>query len=464
MSSRLPSVPPAAASGSHALPFDLVVEGGTLVTPGGLVRGDVGIRGGVIVAIGDLSTARTAEILDVAGAHVLPGVIDAQVHFREPGATHKEDLATGTTAAVLGGVTAVLEMPNTDPPTTTAEALADKVARLRQRARCDVGFFLGATPANAGELGQLEGLPGCAGIKVFMGSSTGSLLVADDEALAAVFASGRRRVALHAEDEARLRERRPLAVDGDPATHPLWRDPETALRATWRALALARRFGRPVHVLHVTTAEEVALLAGCKDIATFEVLPQHLTLVAPDCYRELGTRAQMNPPIRDQRHHDALWEAIRDGSCDLIATDHAPHTLEEKARPYPSSPSGMPGVQTALPIMLDHVNAGRLSLERLVDLMCAGPARVWGLAGKGRLTVGADADLTIVDLSARRTLRDADMATRSGWTPFDGREVVGWPVATIVRGHLAMRDGQLEGEPHGRPLRFLDTITPTAPA
>jgi dihydroorotase len=438
------------ASSAEGLPFDLVVEGGVLVTPGGLMHADVGIRAGVIAAIGDLTDARTAEILDVGGAHVLPGVIDAQVHFREPGATHKEDLATGTAAAVLGGVTAVLEMPNTDPPTTSAEALADKLDRLRGRARCDVGFFIGATPANAGELGQLEGLPGCCGVKGFMGTSTGSLQVSDDETLAAVFASGRRRIALHAEDEGRLQARKPLAVAGDPSTHPVWRDAETAMTATWRALALARRFGRPVHLLHVTTAEEVALLAGCKDLATFEILPQHLTLVAPDCYQALGTRAQMNPPIRDRHHQGALWGAIRDGSCDLIATDHAPHTLEEKARPYPQSPSGMPGVQTMLPIMLDHVAAGRLSLERLVDLVCAGPARVWGLAGKGRLTVGADADLTVVDLSARRTIRDADMASRSGWTPVDGREVRGWPVATINEagtpgsfmstgpGHLAM--------------------------
>jgi dihydroorotase len=451
------------ATGSHEVPFDLVVQGGVLVTPGGLVHADVGVRGGVIAAIGELGSARTVEILDVGGAHVLPGVIDAQVHFREPGLTHKEDLATGTAAAVLGGVTAVLEMPNTDPPTTTAEALADKVARLKGRARCDVGFFVGASPANAAELGQLENLPGCAGVKVFMGSSTGSLLVADDETLAAVFASGRRRIALHAEDEDRLRARKPLAIAGDPASHPVWRDPETARTATWRALALARRFGRPVHLLHVSTAEEVELLATCKDIATFETLPQYLTLVAPDCYHQLGTRAQMNPPIRDRRHQDALWGAIRDGSCDLIATDHAPHTLEEKARPYPQSPSGMPGVQTMLPIMLDHVAAGRLSLERLVDLVCAGPARVWGLVGKGRLVVGADADLTVVDLSARRTIRDADMATRVGWTPFDGREVTGWPVATVVRGHIAMRDGQLDGEPHGRALRFTDTLPSHAP-
>jgi dihydroorotase len=386
------------------------------------------------------------------------------VHFREPGAPHKEDLASGTAAAVLGGVTAVLEMPNTDPPTTTVQALADKVARLHDRARCDVGFFVGATADNANQLGELEGMPGCAGVKVFMGSSTGSLLVAGDEALAAVFAHGVRRVAVHAEDEARLIERRPIATAaGDPVAHPEWRDAETALRATWRAVALARRFGRRVHVLHVTTAEECELLAGAKDIATFEIPPQHLTLVAPDCYRALGTRAQMNPPIRDAHHQAALWAAVTSGACDLLATDHAPHTREEKARPYPASPSGMPGVQTFLPIMLDHVAAGRLSLARLIDLTSAGPARVWGLAAEGRLAVGFDGDLTLVDLAARRTIRAADMASRCGWTPFDGRAVTGWPIATVVRGHLVMRDGALVGDPVGRPLRFVETLAPTSP-
>ncbi len=450
---------------SAGLRFDLIVRGGTLVTPGGRIRADVGARAGRIAVIGDLGGATAAHTFDATGLHVLPGVIDAQVHFREPGATHKEDLATGTAGAVLGGVTAVLEMPNTDPPTTTAAALADKVARLKGRARCDVGFFVGATADNVAELAELETLPGCAGIKVFMGSSTGSLLIADDETLADVFASGHRRVALHAEDEDRLRERRPIAeAAGHPRAHPEWRDAETAQRATWRALALARRFGRRVHILHVTSAEELDVLDECKDVATFEILPQHLTLVAPECYERLGTRAQMNPPIRDRRHHDALWDAVGSGLCDMLATDHAPHTLEEKARPYPHSPSGMPGVQTMVPVMLDHVAAGRLTLERLVDLVCAGPARVWGLAGKGRLAVGFDCDLTLVDLSARRTIRSADMATRSGWTPFDGMEVTGWPVATVVHGHVVMRDGQLVGDPHGRPLSFIETMAPTSPA
>lgn len=447
------------------VPFDLIVRGGTLCTPGGRAVGDLGLREGRICAIGELGPgASAATILDATGLHVLPGVIDPQVHFREPGLTHKEDLATGTAAAVLGGVTAVLEMPNTDPPTTTAAALADKVARLRGRARCDVGFFVGATPDNAGDLAELEAQPGCAGVKVFMGSSTGSLLVADDDALAEVLAHGVRRVAIHAEDEARLRERRVIAeTTPDAVVHPEWRDAETALRATWRAVALARRFGRRVHILHVTTADECELLASCKDIATFEVLPQHLTLAAPGCYEKLGTLAQMNPPIRDAHHQAGLWAAVASGACDALATDHAPHTLEEKGKPYPASPSGMPGVQTLVPLMLDHVAAGRLTLERLIDLTSAGPARVWGLAAKGRLAVGFDGDLTIVDLAARRTIRAADQASRCGWTPFDGVEVTGWPVATVVRGHVVMRDGQLVGEPVGRAVRFVETLAPIAP-
>jgi dihydroorotase len=441
-----------------ALGFDLIVRGGVCVTPGGCGAADVGIREGKIAAIGDLAHASAAQIVEARGLHVLPGVIDAQVHFREPGNTHKEDLATGTTAAVLGGVTAVLEMPNTSPPTTSAALLADKVARLRGRARCDVGFFVGASPDNLGELGELEMVAGCVGVKVFMGSSTGTLLVADDPSLARVLSEGRRRVAVHAEDEERLNARRSIADSGDPASHPEWRDAESALRATWRILALARRFGRRVHVLHVTSADELPVLAECRDLATSEVTPQHLTLAAPECYQRLGTRAQMNPPIRDESHRAALWEGIRSGLIDVVATDHAPHTLDEKAKPYPASPSGMPGVQTMLPVMLDHVAAGRLSLERLVDLVCTGPARVWGIAGKGRLAVGYDADLTLVDLEARRTLRDADMATRSGWTPFDGMTVTGFPIATIVRGRVVMRDGQLVGDAIGRPVRFLETL------
>jgi dihydroorotase len=438
---------------------DLVLRGGRLATPGGIVEADLALAEGKIAAIGRIGEVAAREELRIDGLTVLPGAIDPQVHFREPGLTHKEDLATGTAAAIKGGVTTIFEMPNTSPPTTTAQALEDKLARARGRAWCDHAFFVGATEENAAELAELERLPGCAGVKLFMGSSTGTLLVGDDEGVEAVLRSGRRRIAVHAEDEARLRERLPLVQgSGDPSLHPVWRDEETALRATLRLLNLARRCGRPVHVLHVTTAEEIELLSRHKDLATVEVPPQHLTLAAPDCYRELGTRAQMNPPIRDARHRDALWRGIAEGIVDCLGSDHAPHTLEEKARPYPTSPSGMPGVETLLPIMLDHVAAGRLSLERLVDLTSAGPARIYGIAAKGRIAVGYDADLALVDLRRRETIRAERLASRCGWTPFEGKEVTGWPVMTILRGAIAMREGKLLGGPRGEPVRFVETL------
>ena len=434
--------------------YDLLLKGGLVVTPGGTVAADIGVRDGRVAAIGDLGSA-AAETVDAGGLTILPGVIDSQVHLREPGLEHKEDLATGTAAAALGGVTAVCEMPNTKPSTTTAGDLADKLARAEGRAWVDHAFFIGASADNVDELARLERLPGCAGIKVFMGSSTGSLLVDDEKVLAAVLANGRRRVAIHAEDESRLRERRHLVDGGAPvAMHPVWRDEETALLATRRLLRLARTAGRRVHVLHVTTAQEMDLLANHKDLATVEVTPQHLSLAAPDCYERLGSLAQMNPPIRGEEHRQGLWRALQQGVVDVIGSDHAPHTRDEKAKPYPDSPSGMTGVQTLVPVMLDHVAAGRLSLQRLVDLTSAGPARTYGIAGKGRIAVGYDADFTVVDLKAKRRISNLWIASKCGWTPFDGMQVTGWPLATIIAGRVVMREDTLLGDPAGKPLVF----------
>ena len=443
--------------------FDLIVAGGRCMTPGGAVAADVGVRGGRIAALGDLTGASADETVAAAGLHVLPGVIDSQVHFREPGGERKEDLATGTAAAAAGGVTTVFEMPNTKPGTTTEAALADKLARAEGRAWTDHAFFVGATAGNVDALAALERRPGCSGVKIFMGSSTGDLLVPDDATLAAVLAAGTRRAAVHSEDEARLVERRAqIPAGADASHHPVWRDTETAVRATRRLLAHARAAGRRVHVLHVTTADEMVLLAAHKDLATVEVTPQHLTLAAPECYERLGTLAQMNPPIRDAEHRAALWRAVADGVVDVVGSDHAPHTLEEKAAAYPATPSGMPGVQTLVPLLLDHVNAGRLTLERFVDLTAHGPARIYGVAGKGRLAVGYDADLTLVDLAARRTITNAWTRSRCGWTPFDGMTVTGWPLATIVRGHVVMRDDELIGAPPGRPVRFVECLAAAA--
>lgn len=435
--------------------FDLIVKGGACVSPSGVSVLDIGIRDGRIVAIGDEVRGAAVEVIEARGLHVLPGVIDTHVHFREPGLTHKEDLATGTACAVLGGVTSIFEMPNTAPPTVSAQTLADKVARAAGRAFCDFAFYAAADGANTAELAALEASPGCCGIKVFMGSSTGSLLVSDDQAIRAVLKATRRRVAFHSEDDARLEERKArYAIRGRPESHPAWRDTEAALFSTRRLVALAAETNRLVHVLHVTTAQELDLLAKHRERATVEVTPQHLTLTAPECYDELGTRAQMNPPIREVSHRDALWRAVAQGTVDIIGSDHAPHTLEEKARPYPDSPSGLPGVQTLLPLLLDHVAQGRLTLPHLVDLTSTNPARIFGIEGKGRIEVGADADLALVDLNRRQVITKDWLRSRCGWSPFEGREVQGWPVATVLRGQLVMRDGELIGEPAGQPLRF----------
>jgi dihydroorotase len=438
--------------------FDMIVRGGEVVNHAGRGLADVGVRGGRITAIGDLGQASAGEVVEARGLTVLPGVIDSQVHFREPGLEWKEDLQTGSRAAVLGGVVAVFEMPNTEPTTTDAASLEDKLARAKGRMHCDHAFYVGGTHENAAFLGELERLPGCCGVKVFMGASTGSLLVADDEGVEQVLRHISRRAAFHSEDEYRLAERRPLARTGDWTSHPEVRDAQTAIASTRRLVRLARKLGKRIHVLHVTTAEEIDFLAENKDVASVEVTPQHLTLVGPEAYQRLQGFAQMNPPIRDASHQPGLWRGIAAGVVDVLGSDHAPHTREEKARPYPASPSGMPGVQTLVPVMLTHVAEGRLSLERFVDLTSHGPNRLFGLAGKGRLAEGYDADLTIVDLKARRTIKHGAMASRCGWTPFDGFEAKGWPIATIVRGRMVMRDGEVTAEGTGAPVRFLETL------
>ncbi|MGA7456551.1 MAG: dihydroorotase, partial [Methyloceanibacter sp.] len=358
--------------------FDLVFKGGTVVNQAGEGLADIGVRDGRIAEIGSIGVGAAGETIDASGLHILPGVIDSQVHFREPGLEHKEDLETGSRSAVLGGVTAVFEMPNTKPPTTSAGALAAKVAAATHRMHCDFAFFIGATRDNVDDLAELELQPGAAGVKVFMGSSTGDLLVDDEETLARILATIRRRAAFHSEDEARLRERMKLQREGDASSHSEWRDVGAALASTERLLRVAAAVGKRVHVLHVSTGEEMALLALHKDIASVEVTPQHLTLATPEAYEILGTRAQMNPPIRDRYHRERLWWGLGQGVVDVLGSDHAPHTLEEKSKSYPATPSGMPGVQTLVPVMLDHVNAGCLSLARFVDLTSAGPQRVFG--------------------------------------------------------------------------------------
>jgi dihydroorotase len=441
---------------------DLLLTSGTLVNQDGEAKADIAVSGGRIVAIGDLRQWSAAKTIDCKGLHILPGVIDTQVHFREPGLTHKEDLETGSRGAVMGGVTGVFEMPNTNPLTIDAATFADKIKRAHHRMHCDFAFYIGGTRENTAELPELERAVGCAGVKVFIGSSTGSLLVEDDEGLRKILKVIRRRAAFHAEDEYRLKERMHLRVEGDPSSHPVWRDAEAAMIATRRLVSIAREYGKRIHVLHISTKQEMEYLAHHKDVASVEVTPHHLTLVAPDCYERLGAYAQMNPPVRDALHRDGIWWGLNQGVVDVLGSDHAPHTREEKDHKYPATHSGMTGVQTLVPIMLDHVNAGRLSLLRFMDLTSAGPARLFGIACKGRVAVGFDADFTVVDMKRTETITNKWIASRAGWTPYDGVSVTGWPVGTIIRGNQVMWQGELTAASKGEALRFGETLVPGA--
>ncbi|WP_455482389.1 dihydroorotase [Bartonella sp. B35(2025)] len=437
--------------------FDTIFKGATLVNHDGTSKRDIGITNGCIAEIGDLTYASAGEVIDCTGLHILPGIIDSQVHFREPGNEYKEDLESGSYSAVLGGVTAVFEMPNTSPLTTSEEALTDKVKRGFHRMHCDFAFWVGGTRENIHELAELERLPGTAGIKVFMGSSTGDLLVDDDESVRLILKNTHRRVAFHSEDEARLKERKMLCIEGDPSSHPVWRDEVTALKCTQRLIKIAHETKARIHILHLSTAEEVDFLKNHKDIATIEVTQHHLTLAA-DAYQQFGTLIQMNPPIRESRHRESLWYGVQQGIIDVLGSDHAPHTLEEKHRPYPSSPSGITGVQTTVAIMLTHVNAGKISLERFVDLTSHGPSRIFGISCKGRLAVGYDADLTIVDLKREEIITNALIGSRAGWTPYDGKKVKGWPVGTIIRGMRVMWEGEIITPSRGEPVKFIESL------
>ncbi len=433
--------------------YSLLIRNARLARPDGSVfEGDLACEGGLIARIGTALSGPAQETIDAGGELLLPGVIDPQVHFREPGFPHKEDLGSGSRAAAAGGVTSFLDMPNTDPPTISQQALADKLARAAAKSVVNYGFFIGATRDNVAELNRAA--PVC-GIKVFMGASTGNLLVDDPADLERIFAHGRRLIAVHAEDEARMRERRArFAGRTDVSAHSEIRDNVCALNATRLALEFATRYQRRLHILHVSTHEEVALLRAHKPPwVTAEAIPNHLFLNVGD-YAEQGTRVQMNPPLREARDNAALWQALRDGVIDFIATDHAPHTLAEKARPYPQSPSGMPGVETSLPLMLTRMAEGACTLAEIQRWMCHAPAQAYGIANKGRLVEGLDADLVLVDMRRERPVRNEALFTRVQWSPFAGRRLRGWPLYTVVGGEVVLDRGRIREHVRGRALTF----------
>jgi dihydroorotase len=436
------------------LPTNLLIRRAQIILPNGeTMTGDVLIRDRVIAEIAPvISTTEPITEIDAEGLTLLPGVIDPQVHFREPGLEHKENLFSASCACAKGGVTSFLEMPNTRPLTANQEALDDKLQRAAQKCVVNYGFFIGATGDNLPELLNANPTPG---IKVFMGSMHGALLVDDEAKLEEIFATGTRLIAVHAEDQNRINQRRQeFAGIHDPAIHSQIQDNEAALLATKLALKLSKKYQRRLHILHMSTAEEAELLRQDKPSwVTAEVTPQHLVLNT-SAYETIGTLAQMNPPLRSPHDNEVLWQALRDGIIDFIATDHAPHSLEEKAQPYPNSPSGMPGVETSLAVMLTAAMEGKCTVAQVVNWMSTAVARSYGIPNKGAIALGYDADLVLVDLQNYQPVLEQELLTKCGWSPFTGWNLTGWAKTTIVGGQIVYAQGKVNTEVRGQPLKF----------
>ena len=435
----------------------LIIRHARILLPTGeFFVGDVQTCGREIVQVAreipPSATNTAAQEIDADGLTLLPGVIDPQVHFREPGLEHKEDLFTASCACAKGGVTSFLEMPNTRPLTITQEALDDKLRRAQEKCLVNYGFFIGATPDNLPDL--LDAQPTC-GIKIFMGSMHGQLLVDQEAVLEPIFAKGTRLIAVHAEDQSRINQRRQeFAGVTDPAIHSTIQDNQAALNATQLALKLSKKYQRRLHILHLSTAEEANLLRQDKpNWVTAEVTPQHL-LLNTTAYEKIGTLAQMNPPLRSPHDNEVLWQALLDGVIDFIATDHAPHTLEEKAQGYPNTPSGMPGVETSLPLMLTQAMQGRCSVPQVSNWMSTAVAKAYGIPKKGAIAPGYDADLVLVDLNNYHPVLREEVLTKCGWSPFEGWNLTGWPVMTIVGGQVVYEKGQLHTNVRGDALTF----------
>lgn len=431
----------------------LLIKNGTLVSSKGSQKADVLIRDGKVARVGESLTDAADEVLNASGLHVLPGVLDPQVHFREPGMTWKEDLRTGSLAAAAGGVTSFFDMPNNNPAITTRALMADKKASAASQCVVNYNFFIGATPDNLEELNAVQNV---CGIKIFMGSSTGTLLVEREADLERIFAGGSRLIAVHAEDNGIIEENKKRFPNPGFGDHDKIRDEKAALKATKLAVSLALKHKRRLHILHLTTQEEVEFLAAYKNnpLISCEVCPQHFLLFAPEIYERLGALAQMNPPLRERRHGAALWKGLKEGVIKCMATDHAPHTLEEKAQPYGKAPSGMPGVQTLLPLMLNQAAQGLCAIEDVVRWTSENTLACFGVANKGRFEPGYDADFALVDLQARREVKRDAMLTKCGWSPYEGMTLQGWPLFTIAGGHVVYREGVVDESVKGREIQI----------
>lgn len=423
--------------------MDIALNNGLVFLDNKFQAKNIGIKNGIIAEISDHAIKATEEI-DFSAKHIFPGFIDTQVHFREPGLTHKEDIESGSRAAAAGGITAFMEMPNTSPPTTSEIAIIEKINIAKEKSYTDFAFFVGATKENIGELDNISKIDGCCGIKIFMGSSTGSLLLSEEDEILKLLKSTNSTVSVHSEDEDLLQKNIHIRDNAKSChDHLLWRNEEVAFRCTQKIISIAQKAGRKVHVLHITSAKEIDFLINNLEHCSFEITPQHLSLTAPQCYDELGSYAQMNPPIRTIEHQEKLWTAVNDGYAYIIASDHAPHTKEEKDKAYPHSPSGMPGVQTIACIMLDHVLNGKMTFERLVELLCYNPAKLFNLKNKGAIQIGRDADFSIFKFQ-ENTITNDWIESKCKWTPFNNKKVKAWPTDTIIRGQFAFKNQKLQ--------------------
>ncbi len=435
--------------------YNIGLLNGIICSKDGSLKGSIGIKNGKIAKIGKINPNDCEEIIDCKNKHIFPGIIDTQVHFREPGLSHKEDIKSGTKSALLGGVTTIFEMPNTSPATINKKELNKKLNIAKKSSWVNYSFFIGACKENLNNLAKLEKLPGCAGIKIFMGSSTGTLLLSEEKQLEKALKNCKRRVAIHSEDEKRLKERfNKINKTKGVNQHEKWRDKESAIISTKRVLKYAKKYNTKVHILHISTKDEINLLKNTKSNITAEVTPQHLTLFSPKCYSKLGTKAQMNPPIRDISHQKGLWKGVKNGTINVIGSDHAPHTLKEKQLKWPNSPSGLPGVQTTLHLMLHHLSKGKIKLEKIVELLSYNPAKIYKIKNKGQLKKGFDADVTILDLNKTYTIKNSDMGYKSKWTPFDGMKIKGDILATIINGKVKMINKRILGKPDGKIILF----------
>jgi dihydroorotase len=429
----------------------LLIRGGTVINSERSFRADVLVIEGKIAMVEDSIPVETRyNVVDAGNLYVMPGVFDPQVHFRDPGFEHKEDLESGSRAAAAGGVTSFLEMPNTVPNTVDLKSMSIKKDNAKKKSWVNYNFFIGATGDN---LLEINSVPNVCGIKIFMGSSTGNLLVDDPERLENIFANGKRLIAVHAEDEVILNRNKKTYKDSrDPKMHPVIRSTEAALSATKLAVGLSKKYKRRLHVLHLTTVDEVHYLSQEKSpYISSEVCPQHFLLNAEECYDRLGTLAQMNPPIRDKSHGNGLRNGLKAGIIDCIATDHSPHTLEEKQQPYGKAPSGMPGVETSFPLMLNEAANGFCTYNELVKWMCEMPARLYSALDKGRVEPGFDADIVLVDKDRKAKILNEKLQCKVKWSAFHNKEITGWPVMTIVNGKIVYDDGNLH-EPAGKEI------------